>query len=129
MLYSSGTTGVPKGVKRRLPDLPFPQPPSVIANLFEISPSTVYLSPAPLYHAAPLASAFLVHRSGGCVVAQERFDPDQFLALIEHHCVTMTQVVPTMFIRLLKLPAEVRTRMTSPRCASSSTPRRRARSK
>ena len=56
MLYSSGTTGVPKGVKRRLPDLPFPQPPRAVANLFGISPTTVYLSPAPLYHAAPLPS-------------------------------------------------------------------------
>jgi acyl-CoA synthetase (AMP-forming)/AMP-acid ligase II len=109
LLYSSGTTGAPKGVRRALPEEPFPQPPSGLSELFDVTAETVYLSPAPLYHAAPLGFAFLVHRCGGTVAVMERFDPARFLALVEEHRVTMTQVVPTMFVRLLKLDDAVRT--------------------
>jgi len=70
----------------------------------------VYLSPAPLYHAAPLAWSMSCHRSGATVVVMERFDAEQALALIERHRVTHSQWVPTMFVRLLKLPPEVRSR-------------------
>ena len=113
MLYSSGTTGRPKGVKTPLPEGPFPTPSAVLAlaaGLYGASADTVYLSPAPLYHAAPLRFTMATQRLGGTVVVQKHFDPEEFLALAERHEATMTQVVPTMFIRMLKLPEEVRTR-------------------
>jgi long-chain acyl-CoA synthetase len=71
---------------------------------------TVYLSPAPVYHAAPLRFGATVHALGGTVVMMERFDPEQALATVERHRVTHTQMVPTMFIRMLKLPQELRHR-------------------
>jgi acyl-CoA synthetase (AMP-forming)/AMP-acid ligase II len=111
MLYSSGTTGRPKGVKVPLPPGEFPQMSSVGAiakMLFGADESTVYLSPAPLYHAAPLRFCMANTRIGGTTVVQEHFDPEAFLAAVETHRVTFTQVVPTMFIRMLKLPDEVR---------------------
>jgi acyl-CoA synthetase (AMP-forming)/AMP-acid ligase II len=113
MLYSSGTTGRPKGVKSRRPEGDYPQMSSVgllLLGLFGVTPDTVYLSPAPLYHAAPLRFCVSAHRVGATVVVMRRFDPEQLLALIEEHHVTFTQVVPTMFIRLLKLPPQVRER-------------------
>ena len=111
MLYSSGTTGRPKGVKLPLPDLPLGAADSVTVlgqMLFGSTPDTVYLSPAPLYHAAPMRFCRGVLRVGGTVIVMEHFDPQEMLRLIEQHRVTFTQVVPTMFIRLLKLPEEVR---------------------
>jgi acyl-CoA synthetase (AMP-forming)/AMP-acid ligase II len=76
--------------------------------LFAADESSVYLSPAPLYHAAPLRFCRATHRLGGTVVVMEHFDPEQYLALVQEHRVTFSQVVPTMFIRMLKLPDEVR---------------------
>src|SRR5207344_3022443 len=76
--------------------------------LFGFREEMVYLSPAPLYHSAPLRFNMVVHRVGGTSVIMEHFDPEQFLALVERYRVTHTQVVPTMFIRILKLPEEVR---------------------
>ncbi|MFA1546989.1 AMP-binding protein [Actinomadura chokoriensis] len=110
MLYSSGTTGRPKGVKLPLPAEGYPHDPAgeAVAGLFGITHATVHLSPAPLYHAAPLFLALIVHRMGGTVVVQERFEPDELLRLIERHRVTLTQLVPTMFVRLLRLPEGVR---------------------
>ena len=70
----------------------------------------VYLSPAPLYHAAPLRFCMSVHQVGGTVIVMERFDPEEALALIQRYQVTHSQVVPTMFVRMLKLPDEVRAR-------------------
>ncbi|HSA50396.1 MAG TPA: acyl-CoA synthetase [Yinghuangia sp.] len=114
MLYSSGTTGRPKGVRRALADRSVDEPGEQIVNVFaepyDFGPDTVYLSPAPFYHAAPLRFLSLVHRTGGTAVVMERFDAEAALAAIERHRVTHTQWVPTMFVRALKLPPEVRTR-------------------
>jgi len=113
MLYSSGTTGRPKGVLRPLPDEP-PQPGlplfAFLDKLWRAREAMVHLSPAPLYHAAPLAHLAVVLRHGGTAVVMEHFDPEQFLALVERHRITSTQLVPTMFSRMLKLAPEVRRR-------------------
>ena len=113
MLYSSGTTGRPKGVLRPLPDDPPSQPlPShrFLNGVYQCVEGMVYLSPAPLYHAAPTANVSLTIRNGGTVVIMERFDPEQFLSLVEKYRVTHTQLVPTMLSRLLKLPDAVKRR-------------------
>ena len=113
MLYSSGTTGRPKGVKAPLREVPLGTPDTLfmlVAGLFGANPDTVYLSPAPLYHAAPLRFCMQVQRAGGTVVVMDHFDPEGGLQLIERHGVTFGQFVPTMFVRMLKLPQEVRER-------------------
>jgi acyl-CoA synthetase (AMP-forming)/AMP-acid ligase II len=79
-------------------------------DLLGMGPDTVYLSPAPLYHAAPLRFSMAAAALGGTAVLMERFDAETFLRLVERHRVTHTQLVPTMFVRLLKLPAEMRAR-------------------
>jgi long-chain acyl-CoA synthetase len=113
MLYSSGTTGRPKGVKRALPGLgPGDPDPSVVgvSVLYDFRDSMVYLSPAPMYHAAPLAFSIWAQRYGGTVVIMERFDPLHALSLIEQHKITHSQWVPTMFVRMLKLSEAERTK-------------------
>jgi long-chain acyl-CoA synthetase len=113
MLYSSGTTGRPKGVLRPLLDQPPAQLHPLVAalgRLWRFREGQVYLSPAPLYHAAPLTGVSTTIRFGGTVVVMERFDPEQFLELVEKYRVTHTQLVPTMFSRMLKLPEDVRRR-------------------
>ncbi|WP_436776298.1 acyl-CoA synthetase [Yinghuangia sp. YIM S09857] len=123
MLYSSGTTGRPKGVRAPLPDRRIHEKGdtlvAVFAAIYGFDQDTVYLSPAPVYHAAPLRFISLVHRTGGTAVIMERFDAEASLALIEEHGITHSQWVPTMFVRALKLPEEVRGRydLTSLRVA------------
>jgi fatty-acyl-CoA synthase len=114
MLYSSGTTGRPKGVKWPLPEQP-PGLPTMLVNLlaplFNYSDQTRYLSPAPLYHAAPLRHCMTVIKLGGTVWIMQSFDALRALEAIEKHSITHAQWVPTMFVRLLKLPVEIRTRV------------------
>jgi long-chain acyl-CoA synthetase len=113
MLYSSGTTGRPKGVFAALesPAIDAPSPlAQLCTTLYGVDDSTVYLSPAPFYHAAPLRFCMALMRLGASVIAMERFDALEFLQLIERYRVTHTQLVPTMFVRMLKLPAEERAR-------------------
>ncbi|MEZ5502276.1 MAG: AMP-binding protein [Halioglobus sp.] len=111
MLYSSGTTGYPKGIKHPNParemGTPGPLEKGIMAS-FGICADTVYLSPAPLYHAAPLRFCMIMHRVGATAVIMEHFDAQQALHLIEKYRVTLSQWVPTMFIRMLKLPRAVR---------------------
>jgi long-chain acyl-CoA synthetase len=111
MLYSSGTTGRPKGVKTKLTLAPMGTAPSLYtltSMLYGFNPEMRYLSPAPLYHAAPLRYCMTVMRAGGTVVVMEHFDPEEALQLIEKYRITHAQWVPTMFVRMLKLDGAVR---------------------
>lgn len=113
MLYSSGTTGRPKGIIRLLPpNRPAEALPVMdfLLGLWRYRDRMVYLSPAPLYHAAPQLAVDLSLRSGGTVVVMEHFDPEEYLALVERYRVTHSQLVPTMFSRMLKLPEAARRR-------------------
>jgi acyl-CoA synthetase (AMP-forming)/AMP-acid ligase II len=111
MLYSSGTTGQPKGILR---DLPTNAPSEVlpvmdfVRAMFGFRPGMTYLNPAPLYHSAPAASVNAALRLGATTVVMEHFDARQWLALVERYGVTHCQMVPVMFSRLLRLPQEVR---------------------
>jgi long-chain acyl-CoA synthetase len=109
MFYSSGTTGQPKGIKPALPArTPFGSGggglTALLGGLYGFTPETVYLCPAPLYHAAPLGWSTTAQRLGATVVVMEKFDPGRALELIEAHKVTHVQFVPTHFVRMLKLP-------------------------
>ena len=113
MLYSSGTTGRPKGVRPPLPsgEIAAATPLMRMATrLYDMGPQTVYLSTSPLYHAAPQRWALTVQRLGGTVIFTDQFDAERSLALIDEYRVTHATFVPTHFIRMLKLPPEVRAR-------------------
>ncbi|WP_369227930.1 acyl-CoA synthetase [Streptomyces sp. R39] len=112
MLYSSGTTGRPKGVKAPLPGRQVGDPgdayTAVFGAKYGFDANTVYYSCAPTYHAAPIRFAGVVHALGGTVVTAGRFDAATALATIEKYRVTHSQWVPTMFVRMLKLPDDAR---------------------
>jgi long-chain acyl-CoA synthetase len=113
MLYSSGTTGRPKGILRPLAASPPAQQLPVfnfLVTLWRYREGMIYLSPAPLYHSAPQAAVNLTIRVGGTAIIMEHFDAEQYLALVERYRVTHSQLVPTMFSRMLKLPEDVRRR-------------------
>jgi len=122
MLYSSGTTGKPKGVywQPHAESIHTEHPMSgSVGAFFGFGVETLYLSPAPLYHAAPLHYNLMVLGLGGTSLIMEHFDPEQALQLIEKYRVTHSQWVPIMFVRMLKLPEEVRARydLSSMQCA------------
>jgi fatty-acyl-CoA synthase len=123
MLYSSGTTGRPKGIVRclpgRHPSEPIPPGASGYADHYGMDRSTVLLSTAPLYHGAPLGFANAVIQAGGTLVMMDKFDAALSLELIERFGVTHSQWVPTMFVRLLRLAPVERSKwdLSSHRCA------------
>jgi long-chain acyl-CoA synthetase len=114
MLYSSGTTGRPKGVKPALLNQQVDEPGdpfgAVFGPLYRFGPDTVYYSCAPTYHAAPLRFGGMVHMFGGTLLMGRKFNPERCLAAIDRERVTHSQWVPTMFVRMLKLDDEVRDR-------------------
>ncbi|KAA9165972.1 acyl-CoA synthetase [Amycolatopsis acidicola] len=114
MLYSSGTTGRPKGIRLPLPEHQVHEAPDLLLPLFQkmygLTEDDVYLSPAPIYHAAPLRWCAVFNALGATVVLMEKFDAEGALRAIEQHRVTVTQMVPTMFVRMLQLPDDVRAR-------------------
>ncbi len=113
MLYSSGTTGRPKGVRIPADGKPIGTPPGILLllkGLYHAEQDSVYLSPAPLYHAAPLRFNLAMQRLGATCVVMESFDALEALSLIERHRVTVSQWVPSMFVRMLKLPEAERVR-------------------
>jgi long-chain acyl-CoA synthetase len=113
MLYSSGTTGRPKGVRPPLPGVALGEGPAVglavgFQAFFGLQEGDRYLCPGPLYHAAPLQFSAMQHRIGSTVVVMEKFTPENALRFIEKFRVTTSQWVPTHFNRMLSLPEEVR---------------------
>ncbi|HQQ63704.1 MAG TPA: acyl-CoA synthetase [Pseudomonadales bacterium] len=113
MLYSSGTTGRPKGIKFPLSDGGLGEPQDIVrsvglAQFMGVNNDTIALSTSPLYHSAPLGFVVGCHRLGATVVIMEKFDEEKTLQLIEKYKVSYSQWVPTMFVRLLKLPEDVR---------------------
>jgi len=112
MLYSSGTTGRPKGIRPALEHGQAIDESNVLVQIAQgltrAGPDAIYLSPAPLYHAAPLRWCMTFSRLGASLIIMEKFDPEQYLEMVEQHKVTHTQVVPTMFVRMTKLPEETK---------------------
>jgi long-chain acyl-CoA synthetase len=113
MVYSSGTTGRPKGLRTASANgspVQINPAAAMFGQHYNFNADTVYLSPAPLYHSAPMAMTSAMQSTGATAIILDKFDPEQFLATIERYKITATMVVPTMFIRLLALPDDVRKR-------------------
>jgi acyl-CoA synthetase (AMP-forming)/AMP-acid ligase II len=111
MLYSSGTTGRPKGIKTVIPNLPPEVPPSrfgLIVPLYEFDEQTVLINPGPFYHSGPLRFMMTVQRCGGTVIGFRRFDAQAVLDAIGRYGGSHGFFVPTMFARMLKLPSAAR---------------------
>ena len=112
MLYSSGTTGKPKGIKPPLELTPLGTPNNLfnLVHALYMTPQEEmrYLSPAPLYHAAPLRYNMTFQRTGATCIVMEKFDAERYLQLVEQYQITHSQLVPTMFVRMLKLPEDIR---------------------
>ncbi len=111
MIYTSGTTGKPKGVRREsaTPEQ-YQEVLKVVARVLGVAPGVSTVVPAPMYHSAPNAFCVYAMQLGAFLVIQPRFDPEELLAIIEKYKITRLQMVPTMFVRLLKLPEEVRSK-------------------
>lgn len=114
MLYSSGTTGRPKGIRPPLEPGAAIDADNVLNQIAKglsgASEESIYLSPAPLYHAAPLRWCMTFTRFGSTLIIMEKFDAEAFLSYVEKYKVTHTQTVPTMFVKMLKLPEDVRSK-------------------
>lgn len=112
MLYSSGTTGRPKGIMPQMDKVALEEAEhsvsGMLGSIMGLDETGAYLTPAPLYHAAPLRFSMGAHVLGATVVVMERFDPAGLLGAIQRHKVTHTQVVPTMLVRILKLDKDER---------------------
>lgn len=112
MMYSSGTTGKPKGILPNWIPEAWDDLPASLKATAELmgyqNPDVVYLSPAPLYHAAPMGCNMLITAYGGTSIIMEKFDPELALQCIEQYRVTHSQWVPIMFVRMLRLPAATR---------------------
>jgi acyl-CoA synthetase (AMP-forming)/AMP-acid ligase II len=115
MLYSSGTTGRPKGVRTPLLDVPATEPPirhRLLVNMFNFAADMVFVNPGPFYHAAPLRMMMSVQRLGGVAVGFRKFDPVAVLAAIDRYQGTHGFFVPTMFVRMLRLAEAERNRFS-----------------
>lgn len=121
MLYSSGTTGQPKGVLKPLPEGEYgvDEGPNLFSMLYGATQDSIYLTPAPLYHAAPLTFTLGMIAMGVSCVIMQHFDAEASLATIQKYKVTHSQWVPTMFIRMLKLEDGIREKydVSSLQCA------------
>jgi fatty-acyl-CoA synthase len=106
--YSAGSTGRPKGIRRpRNPGATLTTP---VFEALGVTGDSVYLSPAPIYHTAPAMWTMAAQAVGATVVMMERFDAEQALECIERYGVTHAQFVPTMFVKMLRLPESTRLR-------------------
>lgn len=109
LIYTSGTTGNPKGVCRYMPDLDMAnQLLQTLSNAFGLEAGKKTVMCGPLYHSATNGYSSCSLRLGNDLVLMERFDAEELLKVIEQHKISHLHMVPTMFVRLLKLPEAVK---------------------